>query len=83
MAAITPIANSRFDNVSGSQRQVIAKFASVADTNTWVTGLAVITGVNLTAGNQKVMYASTSGGTVTFNVTAGPDTNTYVDVTGF
>ena len=83
MAAITPIANTRFDNVSGSQRQVIAKFASVAATNTWVSGLAVVTGINVSAGNQKVIYATASGGTITFAVTAGPDTNTFVDVTVF
>ena len=83
MAAITPIANTRFDVVTGNQRQVLAKFASVADTNTWVTGLGVITGINIAAGNQKVMYASASGGTVTFNVTSGPDTNTFVDVSGY
>ena len=83
MAVQTPIAGSRFDNVSGSQRQVIAKFASVATGDTWPTGLAIITGINLTPGNQKVMYVSSSGGTLTFTVTSGPDTNTFVDVTGF
>jgi len=83
MAAQTPIANSRFDNVTGSQRQVIAKFASVADTDTWVTGLGVITQVNAQSGANKSMGVTWSGGTITFAVTSGPDTNTSVEVNGF
>ena len=80
MAAITP--STRVDNVNGSVRDVYAKFTSVADTNTWVTGLSSIYSLSLSAGNQKVMYATASGGTVTFAVTSGPDTNTFVTVTG-
>ncbi len=83
MAALTPIANSRFDSVIGSQRQVNAKFTSVANNDTWVTGLPLITGVDVTSGASKTMAATVSGGTVTFLVTSGPDTNTYVTVSGY
>ncbi len=83
MSALTPIAGSRFDNVDGNKREVEAKFASVTTADTWVTGLAVITGVQVTAGNSKVVGATVSGGTVTIQVTSGPDTNTYVRATGY
>jgi len=83
MAAQTPIAGSRIDSVFGDQRTVFAKFASVANNDTWVTGLGVITSVDVTSGANKAMGATVSGGTVTFLVTSGPDTNTYVNVNGY
>jgi len=83
MAAQTPIAGSRIDNVDGAVREVMAKFASVADTDTWKTGLAVITGVEIQSGAGKVIGATVSGGTVTFAVTSGPDTNMYATVRGY
>jgi hypothetical protein len=42
--------------VSGSQRQIIAKFTSIATGDTWPSGLAVITGVNFSAGDAKVTF---------------------------
>ena len=83
MAVQIPIANSRFDSVFGNQRNIGAKFASVANNDTWVTGLSLITNVDITSGASKTMAATVSGGTVTFLVTSGPDTNTYANVTGF
>ena len=83
MAALTPIAGSRFDSVTGDQREVLAKFSSVANNDTWATGLGLITGVDITSGASKTMAATVSGGTVTFLVTSGPDTNTYVNVNGY
>lgn len=85
MAVQTPIAGSRFDNVDGNLREVIAKFASVADADTWVTGLGSIVSVEVTSGatTSKVIGATISGGTITFRVTSGPDTNTSVTAKGF
>ena len=80
MAAITP--SQRIDNVNGSVREIYAKFASVADTNTWATGLSSVYSLSVSSGASKVMYATASGGTITFAVTSGPDTNTYITVTG-
>ena len=76
-------ASQRVDNVAGAVREVQAKFASVATGDTYVTGLAVITGLSVTAGSGKVMTVSPSGGTVTFTVTAGPDTNTFLEAIGY
>jgi hypothetical protein len=85
MAALTPIANTRFDSVIGDQRAIDAKFASVADGDTWVTGLSLITSIDITSGSTtpKAMSGSASNGTVTIRVTSGPDTNTYVNVSGY
>lgn len=85
MAVQTPITGSREDSVFGDQRNVEAKFASVADGDTWVTGLGIIQNVDVTSGSAtpKAMSATISGGTVTFHVTSGPDTNTYCNVTGY
>lgn len=83
MAALTPIAGSRFDNVDGNKREVTAKFSSIATGDTWATGLAVITDVEVQSGAAKVMGVTASGGTVTITVTSGPDTNTFVRVAGY
>ena len=83
MAAQTPIAGSRFDNVNGQFREVVAKFASVADADTFRTGLAIITAANVQSGANKTMGVTWSGGTLTFAVTSGPDTNTSVVVLGY
>ncbi len=89
MAAITPIAGSRFDSVVGDQRQVIAKFASVPTGSTWTPGLGVITDVNVTAGlSADVITATvtaTSGSTLAFVTLtcSGTDTNTYITTSGY
>ena len=85
MSVLTPTANTRVDSVSGDQRTVIARFTSVADGDTWVTGLGYITDANVTSGSStpKAMSITNSGGTVTFHVTSGPDTNSYVDIMGY
>lgn len=83
MPAQTPIAGSRFDNVDGQFREVVAKFASVADADTYKTGLAVIVAVNIQSGANKTMGVTWSGGTVTFAVTSGPDTNTSFKALGY
>jgi len=85
MAVQTPIANSLEVSVFGDQRNVSAKFSSVADGDTWVTGLGVIMNVDITSGSTtpKAMSAQVSGGTVTFKVTSGPDLNTYANVSGY
>lgn len=83
MAVQTPISGSQIFSVFGDQRSIAAKFASVANNDTWTTGLSVITSANVTSGANKAMGLTVVGGTVTFLVTAGPDTNTYADVTGY
>lgn len=89
MAAITPIAGTRFDSVTGDQRQITAKFASVPTGSTWTPGLGLITGVDVTAGlSADVITATvtaTSGSTLAFVTLtcSGTDTNTYISVTGY
>lgn len=81
MAALTP--SQRADNVSGSLREVQAKFSSVATGDTFTSGLAVVTGFSISAGAAKVMSGTVSGGVLTITVTSGPDTNTFVAMQGY
>jgi hypothetical protein len=85
MAVQTPIANTRHDIVTGSQREILAQFSSVANGDTWTTGLGVITEVNCTSGDAtpKTIGATFSGGILTFNVVSGPSLNMSVSVMGF
>jgi hypothetical protein len=87
MAVQVPIANSRVDNVPGAVRQVMAKFASVADGDTWKTGLSVITNLNVQSGANKTVGGTigtgVNSGTVTINVTSGPDTNMFISAEGY
>lgn len=65
MSVQTP--SARLDNVTGALREVVASFASVADTDTWATGLGVIEAVNVNTHNKaNTLGATFSGGTVTF-----------------
>ena len=83
MAALTPIANSRVDNCPGALRQVIAKFATVTDGDTYKTGLGVIINLKVQSGANKTVGGTVVGGLITVNVTAGPDTNTFVSAEGY
>jgi len=82
MAVQTPDANSRFDNVVGNIRQVTARFASVANNDTWATGLGTITSLSMDSGTSSAIGATTSGGTVTF-VTGGTVTGVQAQIQGF
>lgn len=87
MAVQTPIAGTFFFNIDGNQREVCAKFASVADTDTYVTGLKQISSFQVTSGGPsgtaKVIGGTVSGGTITFQVESGPDTNTFLRAQGW
>lgn len=79
MAAQTPDAGTRFDNVNGSLRQVTAKFASVTANDTWATGLSPIVNAQATAGGTAALV-TISGGTLTF---ASTSTNVQVSALGY
>lgn len=79
MSVQTPDTGSRFDNVSGSQREVTARFASVSANDTWATGLGIITNAQATAGATAALV-TISGGTLTF---ASTSTNVQALVRGF
>ncbi len=69
MPAQTPDAGSRFDNVTGSLRQVTARFASVSSNDTWTTGLSPIVNAQATSGGTAALV-TISGGTLTFASTS-------------
>ena len=85
MAAQTPIANSTYDAVFGNLRVQIAKFASVANADTFASDLGTIIAVLEGGSSTATPYAGTSwsGSTVTFNVTSGPVLNMSVVLLGF
>lgn len=84
MAVQTPVASSLIDNVDGSVRQSFAKFASVADGDTYVSDLAIIIGFSWDGGSSAPTGGLTiSGGTVTFKVTGGPMVNSSLILWGF
>ena len=72
MAAATVI--TRHEISLGNKRGVLATFTSIADTNTWDTGLVVCEGAFLTNGTDGAALGATiSGKTVTFDVAASLD----------
>lgn len=79
MAEVT-VAN-RYDNVSGSKRQITAKLTIAADGDTWTTGLATIDAVNASSETNNAIGATVSGGVVTFQ-TGGAESNVYAQVIG-
>ena len=85
MSALSPTTGTIDNTVIGSQRQVCAQFASVADGDTYATGLTLIKMVDVTSGSAtpKTMGATFSGGTVTFHVVSGPDTTTCMCAKGY
>ncbi len=85
MPAQTPIANSTHDSVFGDLRAEVAKFASVANADTFVTSLSTILCVLDGGGSTATPYAgiSWSGSTLTFNVTSGPILNVSILVLGY
>ena len=85
MAAQTPIANSTYDAVFGNLRVQIAKFASVADADTFASDLGTIVAVLDGGGSTATPYLGTSwsGSTITFHVTSGPALNVSLVVLGF
>lgn len=85
MAVQTPTSNTQFDSVFGSLRAQIAKFSSVADSDTFVSDLGQIVCALDGGGSTATPYASLSwsGSTVTFHVTSGPILNMSVLLLGF
>ncbi len=85
MPAQTPITNSIYNSVFGDLRAQVAKFASVANADTFATGLTSIVCALDGGGSTATPYASMSwsGGTVTFNVTSGPVLNLSILVLGY
>jgi hypothetical protein len=79
MPAQTPDTGSRYDNVVGSLRCVNATFASVTASDTWKTGLGIITNCQATCGNAAAELTF-SGSTVTFT---NSGTNYNVRAVGF
>jgi hypothetical protein len=75
MAAITPSASELVS--LGSRDGVGASFTTIADTNTWTTGLSVVEGVVITPAASGYTYGATyaAGGVVTFLVAGGPMSN--------
>jgi len=85
MPAQTAIANSTFNSVFGDLRAQVAKFASVAYADTFVSSLGTIVAVLDGGGSTATPYAgmSWSGSTVTFNVTSGPILNMSLVILGY
>lgn len=80
MAAISSV--TRWDSVLGNKRCVELK-ATIADTNTYVTGLHLIESV-VTSGvaSNQTIAPTASGGTLTFAVANGPVTGGRVFIVG-
>lgn len=85
MAVQTPIAGTRDDSVLGDKRVVMATFSSVANNDTFATGLGVIRGISIDSGNAGTAQAggTFSGGTVTFAISSGPATNVQLIAFGY
>jgi hypothetical protein len=65
MAAVT--VTNRRENVSGSKRMILATLAGSGSSDTWATGLKLITAFSLDGGTVEPTAASVSGGTVTIS----------------
>lgn len=72
MAEIT--VTNRNEASWGNQTAVNAQSSSVADTNTWDTGLGKIDNLILSQGTTKVWSWTAVGGIITFTVASGPMT---------
>jgi hypothetical protein len=84
MAVQTPVSNSLYDIVVGSLRMEIAKFASIANNDTYVSGLTSIVGWSIDGGTSAPTCGiSTSGATVTFLVSSGPAINASLILFGY
>ena len=62
---------SRLDEVFGRQRAVIAKLTTSTASDTYNTGLAVVTGWSADGGSAAVTGVTFSGGTATITSSAG------------
>jgi len=79
MAAVTETAGTRREIIAGSMRAVKADLTSVANTNTWVPGLAIIEYVSWTTSTAAAATQvgatwtspATKQGVVTFAVESG------------
>lgn len=84
MSVKTPDSLSLYDVVSGSLRQELCTFASIADGDTYVSGLTKIIGWSFDGGSSAPTTGMTvSGGTVTFKVTSGPAVTASLVLWGF
>ena len=73
MAAKTPDSGSLQDCVLGNIRAEFVTFASIADGDTYASGLSKIIGWSFDGGSSAPTTGMTvSGGTCTFKVTSGP-----------
>ncbi|MBF0562599.1 MAG: hypothetical protein HQL37_11380 [Alphaproteobacteria bacterium] len=83
MGVLTPITGSKILLSRGSRDSVLAKFTTITDGDTWVTGLGKVEMVLATAGASGFTIGATySGGTVTFAIGSGPATNVMVEAIG-
>lgn len=83
MPAITPVSGTKILLNQGNRHEVVAKFASIADGDTWATGLGKVEMVICTPGASGFTIGATySAGTVTFAVGGGPATNVMVKAEG-
>jgi hypothetical protein len=88
MAVQTPIASSLYDVVMGNLRMEVAKFASIANADTFNSGLSTIVGFSFDGGSSAPTTGATwvngaNGATVTFLVTTGPAVNASLVLWGF
>lgn len=73
MAVQTPIAGSLTEHVIGDLRMEIVRFTSVADNDTYVSGISNIQGFSADGSTSAPTVGATwSGSTITFKVTSGP-----------
>ena len=84
MAVKTPDANSLYVNVTGSVKQEFTTFATISDSDTYVSSLATIIGWTWDGGSSAPTTGLTrSGGTVTFKATSGPVVTSSLILWGF
>ena len=71
MGALTPSAKIQLN--LGNRMAVLATIDSIADADTWATGLGKVEAVFVTGSTPTPLSAATySGGTVTFAIGSGP-----------
>lgn len=78
-AVQTPISGTKLLLSIGSRHAVLAKFTSIATTDTWDTGLGKVEAIFVTcAVGGPIVGATYSGGTVTFSIASGPALNAMI-----
>lgn len=83
MGAITPITGSKILLNRGNRNEVLVKFTTITDGDTWDAGMGKVEVIHATAGASGFTIGATySAGTVTFLVGGGPATNVMVSEIG-